>query len=599
MNQLMNNRDLEFQLYQLFDIDSLFTREKFSEHSKQTFDAVLQTAEKIASKHFLPHNHLADQNEPKFVDGKVEMIPEVKSAFDAFRQAGFIAGGMDYELGGMQLPFLITLAASGYFTSANPSTTGYGFLTTGAANLIRTFGSEQQKADFLPPMLTGDFSGTMALTEPSAGSSLSDIITQATPRDDGNYNIKGQKIYISGGDHQLTDNIVHLVLAKIKDAPAGVKGISLFIVPKFRLDAAGKPGESNDVNLSGLFHKMGYRGTTSTVLSFGEKDDCIGYLVGEPHQGLRYMFQMMNEARLSVGFGAAMIGYRGYLESLNYAKERPQGRNPSEKDPNTPQINIIEHADVRRMLLAQKSFVEGGMALCFYSAGLVDDAETLSGEEQQEALKLLDLLMPVVKATNSEYGLKANELAIQVLGGAGYTNEYPVEQCYRDNRLNPIHEGTNGIQALDLLGRKVWSHQGQAINLLSERILNDIENANQFKRARELGQQLGKALKVCGDVTKSIGIEMKNSGPEKALANAECYLSLFGKLTFAWMWLRQAIVAESELNKATDPTESDFYQGKIQAAQYFMRWELPKIEHDAALLKTLDETCLNMQPNWF
>jgi alkylation response protein AidB-like acyl-CoA dehydrogenase len=521
MDQLINNRDLQFQLYELFDIEPLFSRAKFAEHSKETFDAVLQTAEKIASKHFLPHNHLADQNEPKFVDGKVEMIAEVKEAFDAFRKAGFIAGGMEYELGGMQLPFLITLAASGYFTSANPSTTGYGFLTTGAANLIRSFGNEQQKSDFLPPMLSGDFSGTMALTEPSAGSSLSDITTQATPRADGNYNIKGQKIYISGGDHQLTDNIVHLVLAKIKDAPAGIKGISLFIVPKFRLDQSCKPAESNDVNLSGLFHKMGYRGTTSTVLSFGEQDDCIGYLIGEPHDGLKYMFQMMNEARLSVGFGAVMIGYRGYLESLNYAKERPQGRKPSEKDPTSPQVNIIEHADVKRMLLAQKAFVEGGMALCFYSAGLVDDANTLKGEEKQDAEKLLDLLMPVVKATNSEYGLKANELAIQVLGGAGYTNEYPVEQCYRDNRLNPIHEGTNGIQALDLLGRKVWSHQGEAINLLSERVMQDIDNANQFARSRELGQQVASALKVCGEVTKAIGLEMRHSGPEKALANAE------------------------------------------------------------------------------
>jgi len=599
MYQLINNRDLEFQLYELFDVEALFSRDRFSEHNKETFDAVLQTAEKIATKHFLPHNHLADQNEPKFVDGKVEMIASVKEAFDAFREAGFIAGGMEYELGGMQLPFLITLAASGYFTSANPSTTGYGFLTTGAANLIRTFGNEQQKSDFLPPMLSGDFSGTMALTEPSAGSSLSDITTQATPREDGNYTIKGQKIYISGGDHQLTDNIVHLVLAKIKGAPAGVKGISLFIVPKFRLDDAGKPAESNDVNLSGLFHKMGYRGTTSTVLSFGEQDDCIGYLVGEPHQGLKYMFQMMNEARLSVGFGAVMIGYRGYLESLNYAKERPQGRKPTEKDPTSPQINIIEHADVKRMLLAQKSFVEGGMALCFYSAGLVDDAETLKGEEKQDAEKLLDLLMPVVKATNSEYGLKANELAIQVLGGAGYTNEYPVEQCYRDNRLNPIHEGTNGIQALDLLGRKVWSHQGEAINLLSERVMQDIEHANQFVRSRELGQQVAKALNVCGEVTKLIGLEMRNSGPEKALANAECYLSLFGKLTFAWMWLRQAIVAESELNKTSDQAESVFYRGKIQAAQYFIRWELPKIKLDAALLKELDDTCLTMEPDWF
>lgn len=599
MDQLINNRDLEFQLYEMFDIEPLLLREKFSEHSKETFDAVLQTAEKIALKHFLPHNHLADQNEPKFIDGKVEMIPEVKVAFDAFREAGFIAAGMDFELGGMQLPFLITLAASGYFTSANPSTTGYGFLTTGAANLIRSFASETHRQQFLPSMLSGDFSGTMALTEPNAGSSLSDITTQAIPDSKGDFKIKGQKIYISGGDHQLTKNIVHLVLAKIKGAPAGVKGISLFIVPKYRLDEQGNVSDKNDVNLSGLFHKMGYRGTTSTILNFGEKDDCTGYLVGEPHCGLKYMFQMMNEARLSVGFGAIMIGYRGYLESLNYSKERPQGRKPTEKDPSSPQINIIEHADVRRMLLAQKSFIEGGLALCLYSANLVDDAATASGAEKQNAEKMLDLLMPVVKASNSEYGLKSNELAIQILGGAGYTNEYPVEQCYRDNRLNPIHEGTNGIQALDLLGRKIWSHQGDAINLLSEKIMEDVSVANQFARSRNLANQVAQALKKCGEVTSIIGAEMKAHGPDKALANADCYLSMFGKLVFSWMWLRQSIVAENELNKTTDESERAFYNGKLQAAQYFIRWELPKIDLDVALLRELDDTCINMQPNWF
>jgi len=599
MNQLINNRDLEFQLYEMFDIQQLLSRARFNEHNKETFDAVLQTAEKIALKYFLPHNQLADQNEPKFINGQVEIIDEVKVAFDAFREAGFIAAGMEYELGGMQLPFLITLAASGYFTSANPSTTGYGFLTTGAANLIRTFGTEQQKKAFLQPMLTGDFSGTMALTEPSAGSSLSDITTHANPQADGTYKIKGQKIYISGGDHQLTDNIVHMVLAKIKGAPTGVKGISLFIVPKFRLDSQGQPTEKNDVNLSGLFHKMGYRGTTSTVLSFGEQDDCTGYLVGEAHFGLKYMFQMMNEARLSVGFGAVMIGYRGYLESLNYAKERPQGRKPTEKDPTTPQINIIEHADVKRMLLAQKSFVEGGLSLCLYSASLVDNVETCQGIEKQNAEQLLDLLMPVVKASNSEYGLKANELAIQVLGGAGYTNEYPVEQCYRDNRLNPIHEGTNGIQALDLLGRKIWANNGGAMKLLSEKIVLDIIEATQLETAMGFAKSLRRALEACGEVTQALANSMGEHGAEKTLSNADCYLSMFGKLILSWMWLRQATLAEKKLKQTEYKQDSDFYLGKIQAAQYFIRWELPKIYHDISLLQDLDDTCFNMQQDWF
>jgi len=599
MSSLINHRDLSFQLYEVCDAEKLIATERFSDHNRQTFDAVLETAEKIADKYFANHNSKADQNEPQFIDGKVEMIAEVKQAFDAHREAGFIAAGMGYDYGGMQLPFVISLAASGYFMSANPSTTGYGFLTTGAANLINAFASDEQKKCYIEKMASGEFSGTMALTEPNAGSSLSDIVTQATPDRDGNYKIKGQKIFISGGDHQLTDNIIHLVLAKIKGAPAGVKGISLFIVPKFRLDANGDPDAANDVNLSGLFHKMGYRGTTSTILNFGEKDDCVGYLIGEPHQGLKYMFHMMNEARLSVGFGAAMIGYRGYMESLAYAKERPQGRKPTEKNPSSPQVNIIEHADVKRMLLAQKSFVEGGMALCFYSAILVDDSENGQAEEQQQAHLLLDLLMPVVKACCSDYGLKANELAIQILGGSGYTHEYPVEQCYRDNRLNPIHEGTNGIQALDLLGRKVWLNQGQGLKLLFDKIAKDIARTQDLPRSAAFAKAIQLAQEECQAVTLAVGKAMQSQGAEISLANASAYLSMMGQLVFSWIWLRQALVAETALLKNPTGDELNFYQGKLQAAQYFIRWELPKLYHHAELVKNFDDTCLEMNQDWF
>ncbi len=599
MQQLVNNRDLTFQLYEVLATEKLTEKDKFSEHSKETFDAVIDTAEKIATKYFLPHNHKADQNEPIFKDGKVEMIPEVKEAFDAYREAGFIAAEMDFEMGGMQLPMTISLASSAYFMSANPSTTGYGFLTAGSASLIRVFGSDDQRQQYLPKMLSGKFSGTMALTEPNAGSSLSDITTQAIKQDDGSFRIKGQKIFISGGDHQLTENIIHLVLAKIKDGPVGVKGISLFIVPKYRLDNNGNSAESNDVNLAGLFHKMGYRGTTSTALSFGENDDCQGYLVGQEHHGLKYMFQMMNEARLWVGFGAAMIGYRGYLASLAYAKERPQGRKPSEKNSASTQINIIEHADVRRMLLAQKAYVEGGAALCFYSGSLVDIAATSEDEEKENAKLLLDLLMPIVKACTSDYGLKANELAIQVLGGSGYTQEYPVEQCYRDNRLNPIHEGTNGIQALDLLGRKVWMNSSKGLRLLAKSIVQDIESSENLSRSNQFANSIKTALHKCNDVTQQLGANMAEIGPDKTLANATCYLDMMGKLVFSWMWLRQSVVAEKALASKLTNDETDFYQGKIHAAQYFVRWELPKLYHQAELLNSLDDTCWSMDADWF
>ena len=453
---------------------TLLTRERFSDHNRDTFNAILDTANKIATEMFAPHNQTADANEPTFDGEKVSMIPEVKAAFDAFVEAGFIAGRYSYEDGGMQLPETIMTASSAYFMAANPSTTAYPFLTVGAANVISNFASDDLKQAFMPRMLTGEFTGTMALTEPHAGSSLADIRTSAVKAEDGSYRIKGSKLYISGGENELADNIVHLVLAKIKGAPDGVKGISLFIVPKRRLDENGQPAERNDVALAGLIHKMGYRGTTSTALSFGENDDCHGYLVGEEHQGLRYMFMMMNEARLGVGFGAAMIGYRGYQFSLDYAKDRVQGRKPPNTAPSDKAVSIVEHADVKRMLLAQKSYTEGAMSLCYYGARLVDDLHTQTDKDEKQATaQLLDLLTPVIKAWPSEYGPKANDLAIQVLGGAGYTREYPVEQCWRDNRLNPIHEGTNGIQALDLMTRKLWQANSAGLAELQKRVTQD------------------------------------------------------------------------------------------------------------------------------
>jgi alkylation response protein AidB-like acyl-CoA dehydrogenase len=322
--------------------------------------------------------------------------------------------------------------------------------------------------------LAGRYFGTMALTEPQAGSSLSDITTSATPNPDGTYSIVGNKIFISGGDHELSENIVHLVLAKIPGGPPGVKGISLFIVPKFRVNSDGSLGERNDVALAGLIHKMGYRGTTSTMLSFGEQGRCIGELVGKPHQGLAYMFHMMNEARIGVGMGAVMLGYRGYLASLDYAKERPQGRAPTNKNPNDPQLKLIEHADIRRMLLAQKAYVEAGYALCLYCARLVDEQRVGQSEQAiQEAGLLLDLLTPIAKSWPSQWCLEANSLAIQIHGGYGYTREYPVEQFYRDNRLNPIHEGTHGIQAIDLLGRKAVMQGGAALKLFGREVQQD------------------------------------------------------------------------------------------------------------------------------
>ncbi|MEP7703678.1 acyl-CoA dehydrogenase [Paraglaciecola sp. 25GB23A] len=598
--ELIKEKELHFQLYEVLDTETLCQREHFSEHNKETFDAVLATANKIATEKFAPHNAKADANEPTFDGEKVSMISEVKVAFDAYAESGLMAARYDFAEGGMQLPETIMTASAGYFMAANPSSTGYPFLTTAASNVIRNFASEKIKAAFMPRMLSGEFTGTMALTEPHAGSSLADIHTTAYKTENGEYRLKGNKMYISGGDHELSKNIVHLVLAKIQGAPPGVKGISLFVVPKFRLDEDGNIADRNDVALAGLIHKLGYRGTTSTVLNFGEKDDCHGYLVGEEHQGLRYMFLMMNEARLGVGFGAAMIGYRGYQFSLAYAKERTQGRVAPNNKPTDKPATIIQHGDVKRMLLAQKSYVEGAMALCFYAARLVDDIHTHEDQAARaDAAELLDLLTPVVKAWPSEYGPKANDLAIQVLGGAGYTREYPVEQCWRDNRLNPIHEGTNGIQALDLLTRKLWQANGAGLKQLQSIMLKDFAQV-EGQVSQALVTELSPYIKQMSALIPGLAQGLASDKQAVLLANASCFLNVFGQIVMSWLWIRQANVAENALTSSNLSAEDrDFYQGKLQAAKYFVHWELPTIARDIRLLSELEDTCAAMQEAWF
>ncbi|MEH6565693.1 MAG: acyl-CoA dehydrogenase [Halopseudomonas sp.] len=596
---LLDQRNLAFELYEVLDAEGLTQRERFADHNRETFDAAIGTARTIAEKLFAPHNRKSDENEPKYVDGAAELIPEVKPAVDAFLEAGFLNATRTFEQGGMQMPNLLSQACFAHFQSANAATSSYAMLTMGAANLIENFGTEEQKERFLQPMIEGRFFGTMALTEPHAGSSLSDIRTKAEPAGDGSYRLKGNKIFISGGDHPLSDNIVHMVLAKLPDAPPGVKGISLFIVPKFLVNDDGSLGERNDVTLAGLFHKMGWRGTTSTALNFGDKDNCVGYLIGKPHQGLACMFQMMNEARIGVGMGAVMLGYAGYLYSLNYARERPQGRLPDGKDPTAPQVSIIEHTDVKRMLLAQKSYVEGAFDLGLYAARLFDDTETLETEaERKTALELLDLLTPIVKAWPSDYCLKANELAIQILGGHGYTREYPVEQYYRDNRLNPIHEGTNGIQSLDLLARKVVMNNGSALKQLSELILATCKQAAVHPELNGLREPLEKLLAHLGKVTVALLGDMGQGKVNQALANSALYLKAFGHMVIGWRWLQQAVHAQNGLNSG-NPADHDFYQGKLQAARYFLNWEVPSCHHDLNVLENRDLTCYDMQDAWF
>ncbi len=596
---LIARRDLDFQLYEVHNASDLTSHPRYSDHSRETFDAVIDTATRMAETLFAPHNRLADEQEPQVVNGRVVLAEGVQAAVRAYCDAGFLSATADEAAGGMQLPVLVAQACLSVFRSANVATTSYVGLTSSNANVIEKFGSELQKARYLEALRSGRFFGTMALTEPQAGSGLSDLKTSATPMGEGRYRIKGQKIFISGGDHELSENIVHLVLARLPDVPPGVKGISLFTVPKFHTDEQGRVGERNDVALAGLIHKCGWRGTTSTMLSFGENDACVGEMVGRPNEGLACMFHMMNEARIGVGMGAIMLGYRGYLASLKYARERLQGRAPENKDPLSPPLPLVAHSDVRRMLLAQKAYVEGAYSLALYAARLVDEQRTsLSDEERNERSLLLELLTPVVKSWPSQWCLEANSLAIQILGGYGYTREFPVEQYWRDNRLNMIHEGTHGIQALDLLGRKVVMNDGAALAAMGRVVQATMAQAQGSVTLTPMAQALQHAWHDVMDSVQALRPRL-HSEREAVLANAHLFLEAFGHTVLAWTWLRQALVAQRALDKGVDAIDEAFYRGKLQAAQWFFRWELPKVTAQLALLRTMDDSHRAMRDAWF
>jgi alkylation response protein AidB-like acyl-CoA dehydrogenase len=576
---LLSRRDLDFVLYEWLDAESLTQRPPYQGHDRATFDAVLDLAEQIATKDFAPHNRRNDDEEPTFDGTRVHLHEEIGRALKAFTGAGFIGAGMPEAVGGMQLPATVAQATIGWFQAANVGSSAYAFLTIANANLLLAHGTPEQVEAYVKPMVEGRYFGTMCLSEPQAGSSLADITTRAEPQADGTYKVTGNKMWISGGDHELSDNIIHLVLARIPGSPPGAKGISLFLVPKTLPD-----GTRNDVVLAGLNHKMGYRGTVNALLNFGERGGATGWLVGKKNEGLAAMFHMMNEARIGVGLGATALGYSGYLHALDYARTRPQGRPVGAKDPTTPMVPLVEHPDVRRMLLASKSYVEGSLALNLYCGRLVDEERT--GADPERAHLLLDVLTPIAKSWPAQWCLLANDLAIQVHGGYGYTREYAVEQLYRDNRLNPIHEGTHGIQALDLLGRKVTMQGGAGLSLLAATIAETVERAR--KEHDGYADALAQSVQRVVDVTQTL---WGTGDPALALANASVYLEAVGHVVVAWMWLEQLLAADGK--------DGDFYNGKRAAADYFFTWELPKTGPQLDLLASLNRTTLDMKDNWF
>jgi len=596
MSTIVNRRDLDFLLYETLGLDALLTHQHYAEYDRDAINAIFDLSQSLAEDHFQPFAAKLDANEPQYVDGKVDIIPEVKAALDAYKEAGLFATAYDAELGGMQLPWIVHQALNAMFVCANTSVSNYAFLTQGVANMLLACGSDALIEKYFPKLMAGDWFGTMCLSEPQAGSSLADIRTKAQVREDGSYKITGTKMWISGGDHELTDNIIHMVLAKVPGSPPGVKGISLFLVPKYRVNGDGTIGDTNNIALAGLNHKMGHRGTTNCLLNFGEGGDTIGYLVGTENQGLANMFHMMNEARIGVGMGATVIGLGGYLYSLDYARNRPQGRHLSNKNPESPMVMIAEHADVKRMLMTQKAFVEGAQALMFYSAKLLDEQKIARDDAQKQHLALLlEVLTPICKSWPSEFCLEANKLAIQVLGGYGYTREYPVERYYRDNRLNHIHEGTHAIHGLDIMGRKVRMADGAALRALVAEITVTIQAADTYSDLAPYCQQLNAALETMQHTVDAAG---RASDPSLALANATLFLDAMGHVVIAWMWLKQAVAASKGLTRG-NVTDNDFYSGKLAACRFFYGYELPKAITSFELVATLDRTCFDLRAEQF
>ena len=595
MHEYISTDHLRFVLHEYLRApDRLAGIPRYAAFDAEAYDMVVDAAEQLGDTQLFPHYAIMDREKATCEAGVVWTHPVLKSGLQAIAEGGWLNAKVGAEYGGQDMPTVLLNAGSLVLMAANANIAAYAHLTTGAANLILHYGDEALRARYLPALYSGRFQGTMALTEPQAGSSLSDITAAARPLGDGQYAITGQKIYISGGDHAAVDNVVHLLLARIEGAPAGTRGISLFVVPKRRPGPTEGEWIDNDVLTAGIYGKMGQKGYVAAHLMFGENGDCTGYLVGEPHEGLRYMFAMMNEARIGTGIMATGTASAAYYASLKYANERPQGRHPSQKDLTQPQVPIIEHADVRRMLLLQKSVVEGSVALLLEASLWSDLSEEGSGDAQREAHLLLELLTPVIKTFPSEYGTQAVMQAMQVLGGAGYCNDFPVEQYYRDIRVNAIYEGTTGIHGLDLLGRKVLMDDGAALRLLAGEITAAVTaSAKTFPTQAEA---LGRAATGLAAVTQHLGNVYREAGPEAYLADATLYLDYFGLVVIAWQWLRMAQAAQTRLDAGDGAFAKTFYRGKVATLDYFFEYELPKTRGLHARLTSPRRVTLDLDP---
>jgi butyryl-CoA dehydrogenase len=592
-SRYLDSETLKFLLYNVHHLEEVLQQERFKDYDRESVGLFIDAVTDFSEKELFPYYQEMDAHPAHFEAGEVHVHPQVARYLKRAKEMGLAAALFDYEDGGLQMPNLVVTAAAYIQETANNHLPGYLGLTFGAAELILHFGSRQLKDTYVPHMISGDWNGTMCLTEPQAGSSLSDIVTSAKPQGD-HYLISGQKIFISGGDYKGVDNVVHLLLARIEGAPAGTKGISLFVVPKHRPAADGSLA-FNDVNTVGDFQKMGQRGYCTTHLSFGDHHDCRGWLVGEPHQGLKYMFLMMNGARIAVGRGAAAIAMAGWRASLAYAKERPQGRalsSTGKKDVSEAQTLIINHPDVRRMLLTQKVIAEGALSLVLLSSKYQDLSQTHPDEaERRKYGYLLELLTPVAKTYPSEKGIEAVSNGVQVLGGYGFCSDFILQQYYRDIRIFSIYEGTTGIQSMDLLGRKVTMDQGIALTHLAGEMGKTIAAAMAMEGLKPFAETLAGKTGLMKKVLDSLLRYAGKGNYERFLADATVFMEFFGNILVGWLWLDMALHARQAISRGDTTHGQGFYKSKIHAMEFYFTYELPKSEAQAqVLLNTADLT---------
>jgi alkylation response protein AidB-like acyl-CoA dehydrogenase len=574
---IADRRDIDFVLHDQMQVEELGKTELFADFNKKTVDMIVSEARNLAIKEILPTRELGDQEGCQFKNGKVIVPESFHKAFELLKDGEWVAMTEDPEWGGQGMPATVALAVSDYLVGANYAFMMYAGLTHGAGKLIESFGTEQQKRLFLNKMYSGEWTGTMLLTEPEAGSDVGALTTSAVKNDDGTYSITGNKIFISGGEHDLSENIIHPVLARIEGAPEGTKGISLFLVPKIWVNDDGSLGEFNDVVCTGIEEKMGIHGNSTCSLMLGGKGKCRGMLLGEENKGMRAMFLMMNEARLLVGLQGLACASSAYMYAVDYARQRVQGKNLLQMmDKSAPPVPIIQHPDVRRQLMMMKVYVEGIRSLLYY-VGMCEDQVKIceDAEEKLTYQGIIDVLIPIAKGYVTDRAFEVCSHGVQVYGGYGYIRDYPMEQLLRDCRITMIYEGTNGIQAMDLLGRKLGLNKGKPVMDLLGEIQKSIAMAKDAQGLEDLAEKLEGIVDKLGEVALHMGMTAMSPKVMNAFAFAHPFMEVCGDVVMAWMLLWRAAIASNKLEKGAKKKDVAFYQGQIKSAEFFIYSILP------------------------